>query len=682
MSYKYLDVYVNNLGSIVSTDFPEESINQYSNNFFVRVLAVDDYFDTVTMDILQPNGTTLSAKQLVLQPEKFSGYFAWQYRLSQLDTSVVSGGNGQLRFTIYLNVAETTTALPMLQQNLQASVNSEVVIGDPTSLSNLAESFNDLSADFMDISEQFADIIDLGGVQGPAGDSATISIGTTFTGLPGTAALVTNSGTSTNAVLNFTIPRGETGATGATGAQGPQGPIGLTPNFAIGSVFTGTAGSNAQVTLSGTTQNPILNFSIPRGTNGTNGTNGTDGTDAVNIQLRNDGSYIQWKYENSSTWNNLVALSTITGPQGEQGIGFFIEEIYSSVANLLADTITVGHFGLVNTVDPANQDNGRLYYYGSSGWSYVTDMSVQGIQGPQGVPGATGPQGPQGPQGEPGDVTEFATTSNITANINVGAIAAGDVVPAGTTLQEFIEQLLVATFYPTIEEPTFSLTSDIATTLEIGETYSMTLNANFSRGAIFGANSGGIWNPSALQNLRAGAVSSYTIAGVNTGTNTSRVVSGSIAAGANNLTGSVLFASGPQPLDSNGDPFGAAHPGGSLSSTFTINGVRKLFWGHSINANTSSAVRSLQNFVMNPQNGTTFTLVIPEGATRAVFAYPATLQDVTAVMQVGIFNVKAQFTQSIISVNAANSTSPTNYKVYTFIPVDPYSQTEEYEVTI
>lgn len=57
----------------------------------------------------------------------------------------------------------------------------------------------------------------------------TITIGSVSTGAPGTSASVTNSGTDTNAILNFVIPRGATGDTGATGPRGvtgPQGPAG------------------------------------------------------------------------------------------------------------------------------------------------------------------------------------------------------------------------------------------------------------------------------------------------------------------------------------------------------------------------------------------------------------------------------------------------------------------------
>lgn len=63
------------------------------------------------------------------------------------------------------------------------------------------------------------------GATGPQGP-ATITVGQTITGEPGTAATVTSTG-GANAVLTFTIPRGATGATGAMGATGPQGVQGL-----------------------------------------------------------------------------------------------------------------------------------------------------------------------------------------------------------------------------------------------------------------------------------------------------------------------------------------------------------------------------------------------------------------------------------------------------------------------
>ena len=72
-------------------------------------------------------------------------------------------------------------------------------------------------------------------MQGPPGAAATVTVGTVTTGEPGTDALVTNSGTENAAVLNFTIPRGETGTAGA------GVPDGGTAGQLLGKTETGTA---------------------------------------------------------------------------------------------------------------------------------------------------------------------------------------------------------------------------------------------------------------------------------------------------------------------------------------------------------------------------------------------------------------------------------------------------------
>ena len=64
------------------------------------------------------------------------------------------------------------------------------------------------------------------GATGPAGAAATVTIGTVNTGLAGTQASVTNSGTGSAAVLNFTIPQGAAGTNG-TGGGGDGGTSGI-----------------------------------------------------------------------------------------------------------------------------------------------------------------------------------------------------------------------------------------------------------------------------------------------------------------------------------------------------------------------------------------------------------------------------------------------------------------------
>lgn len=61
------------------------------------------------------------------------------------------------------------------------------------------------------------------GASGPAGAAATVSIGTVATGAAGTQAVVTNSGTPSAAVLNFTIPQGAPGASGGGSGTGTSG---------------------------------------------------------------------------------------------------------------------------------------------------------------------------------------------------------------------------------------------------------------------------------------------------------------------------------------------------------------------------------------------------------------------------------------------------------------------------
>jgi microcystin-dependent protein len=61
-------------------------------------------------------------------------------------------------------------------------------------------------------------VIGATGATGPAGTAATIAVGTTTTGAAGTSASVSNSGTSSAATFNFTIPKGDTGVGTPTGA--------------------------------------------------------------------------------------------------------------------------------------------------------------------------------------------------------------------------------------------------------------------------------------------------------------------------------------------------------------------------------------------------------------------------------------------------------------------------------
>lgn len=151
---------------------------------------------------------------------------------------------------------------------------------------------------------------DAGQVQGVKGDAATVKVGSVTSG---DTASVTNSGTENDAVFDFVLPKGdkgdtgEKGDTGATGPQGDTGPQGekgdpftyadftaeqlaalkgekgdkgdrgdtgaqgAAGTIKVGTVETLPAGSQAEVTNSGTDQNAVFNFKIPQGEQGSLG---------------------------------------------------------------------------------------------------------------------------------------------------------------------------------------------------------------------------------------------------------------------------------------------------------------------------------------------------------------------------------------------------------------------------
>ena len=91
-----------------------------------------------------------------------------------------------------------------------------------------------------------------------------------------------------------------------TGPQGPQGIPGV----------NGTDGVDGTDGINGT--NGVDGVDGAPGTPGTNGTNGIDGIDGKSVELTKTATAINWRQE-GSTWQELVTLADITGPQGIPG---------------------------------------------------------------------------------------------------------------------------------------------------------------------------------------------------------------------------------------------------------------------------------------------------------------------------------------------------------------------------
>lgn len=139
------------------------------------------------------------------------------------------------------------------------------------------------------------------------GDTGEISVWETITGQPWTSASVENKGTSTDAILEFTIPRGDKGEKWDKWDKWDAATI------QVGTTTTGSAGSNASVNNSGTTSNAVFNFVIPRGDKGETGDTGNGIINTTKDKVWKV-TTVTFTYANGSTFDFSVS-------DGEDGEG-------------------------------------------------------------------------------------------------------------------------------------------------------------------------------------------------------------------------------------------------------------------------------------------------------------------------------------------------------------------------
>jgi len=187
-------------------------------------------------------------------------------------TTSLTIGNGSKTLTVGLDLAYSITQQATIAYDVNNHMHGEVTAYNPATGS--------LTVDVTHHSGSGTYTAWTVNLTGATGTAATITVGTVTTGAPGSSASVTNSGSTTAAVFDFSIPRGDVGATGATGPQGPTGATGATgpagadgaaATIAVGTVTTGAAGSSATVTNSGTSSAAVFDFAIPQGATGATG---------------------------------------------------------------------------------------------------------------------------------------------------------------------------------------------------------------------------------------------------------------------------------------------------------------------------------------------------------------------------------------------------------------------------
>lgn len=267
----------------------------------------------------------------------------------------------------------------------------------------------------------------------------------------------------------------------------------------------------------------------------------------------------------------------------------------------------------------------------------------------------------------------------VMLNGNLGSFKNGDVVTAGTSIDDIVRKLLQVQIPPVYTEPTISLvvaSGDKAGSYEEGAQINPNLNATFTKND-------------------AGSITTLVIkkndVEVASGTSNQLTHSESITvSGTINFTATATYAAGAIKKDNFGDDYseGSIPSGSKTSSTIAYIGYRKYFYGAdnvTTAAATSADVRALSSGSTNAASaGRTFNISVKKGQTRASFAYPATIRDVSSVKYVEFNNDESKdfFTKTTVMVEGANGYSAIEYKVYTYIPAQPFPSDMTFAVTL
>ena len=206
-------------------------------------------------------------------------------------------------------------------------------------------------------------------VPGLLGVIASVAVGTTTTGAAGSSASVTNSGTSLDAVFNFTIPRGDTGATGAAAT------------IAVGTTTTTNPGTSATVTNVGTSGAAIFNFGIPRGAGvNSGGTTGQVLTKASSTDYDTTWTTITGTLNYQGTWNASTNTPTLTSSVGTNGYYYVVSVTGSTNLNGITDWV-IGDWAIFNgsTWQKLDQTNLVTSVAGRTGAVVLANTDISGL---------------------------------------------------------------------------------------------------------------------------------------------------------------------------------------------------------------------------------------------------------------------------------------------------------------
>lgn len=257
-------------------------------------------------------------------------------------------------------------------------------------------------------------------------------------------------------------------------------------------------------------------------------------------------------------------------------------------------------------------------------------------------------------------------------------------VPAkDKTLTELLNDAFAEDQNPTVTQPSVTLTAAKIKAYEVGTKVSPDYSAVLNPGSYeFEPKATGIvvsaWK---VTNTDGGekTTASGTFDEIQVGDDT-----------AYSITAEATYADGAMPQTALGKNYAAGQiKAGTKSATKSkISGYRNSFYG-TLTAKEGEVNSALVRGLSGKSGralavGNSFSITIPVGAIRVVFAYPATLRDVNSVQDVNGMNaeIKSAFTKYTVDVEGANGYTAKSYKVYVMDMANANDASNTYKVTI
>lgn len=256
----------------------------------------------------------------------------------------------------------------------------------------------------------------------------------------------------------------------------------------------------------------------------------------------------------------------------------------------------------------------------------------------------------------PEDLITTAAIGNITLTNGQATISA-----AGKNLKDVWNTIFVKEKNPSITQPSVSVSAPQNKAYEVGTTVTPTYTATLNAGSYQYGPATGI----TATNWSVTDSASHS-ADTNSGSFDAFVVEDSTNY---IITATAEYGDGAIPVTNIGSEYagGQIKAGSKSASSAAVTGFRCGFYGTLTNKNslTSDSIRGL-TAVNSPSAGKVLNLSVPVGAMRVVIAYPATIRDLTSVLDTNGMNaeIKSAFTMSQIDVEGANNYTAIPYKVY------------------